>query len=476
MAWCLDKLFDTGAEVRGVERVPESERKQSGGWEQMVFWFSVNLSFSALASGMLGTEYYTLDFKTSVTIILVMSAFGCATTAWITTLGPKYGLRTMALARFAGGFPGTFIFSILNLLTQIAYSVTTALAGAQALHAINGEISLTVGIVIVSVIVLVLTVYGLKVVQLWENWAWIVCLIIYFIVMGLGARGGYDVNKGSATQDTGAPLIGDVLSYAGIYYSISSGWTTIGCDYNVNLPAKTPPMRSAAMTFIGVYVPITATAIMSTAMLTITNPDYMAAFEEDSLGGLVGKILEPAGGFGKFLLVVLMFSAISANIPNTYSGALCFQTLHPIFMKVPRVIYVMIFTAIYLAVAIVGQEHFGEILSNFASLLSYWTAFFTVIMMLEFLWFRRKNGPLGEINPDIFNDFSKLPPGYACVASILIAIGGCVPSMAETWYTGPIALLVSQPYGGDLGFEFSAVFTFVSYLALRTLEIKYFGR
>jgi purine-cytosine permease-like protein len=43
-------------------------------------------------------------------------------------------LRTMALARFAGGWPGAFIFSLLNILTQLAYSVTVALAGAQALH------------------------------------------------------------------------------------------------------------------------------------------------------------------------------------------------------------------------------------------------------------------------------------------------------------------------------------------------------
>jgi purine-cytosine permease-like protein len=31
----------------------------------------------------------------------------------------------------------------------------------------------------------------------------------------------------------------------------------------------------------------------------------------------------------KFLMVLLAFSTVSANIPNTYSGALCLQTLHP---------------------------------------------------------------------------------------------------------------------------------------------------
>lgn len=97
----------------------------------------------------------------------------------------------------------------------------------------------------------------------------------------------------------------------------------------------------------------------------------------------------------------------------------------------------------------------SEIVSNFASLLSYWTAFFTVILALEMVYFRRAGGPLGGINPDDFNDFEKLPPGFACVGAIAVAIGGIVPSMAETYYTGPIALAVAKPYGGDLG-EFGA--------------------
>ena len=93
----------------------------------------------------------------------------------------------------------------------------------------------------------------------------------------------------------------------------------------------------------------------------------------------------------------------------------------------------------------------------------------TATPISEIIWFRRNSGPLGEINPDDFNDFSKLPPGfvdarwrtrgspltsprrYACIGAIAVAIGGIVPSMAETYYIGPIALAVAKPYGGDLG-------------------------
>ncbi len=57
-----------------------------------------------------------------------------------------------------------------------------------------------------------------------------------------------------------------------------------------------------------------STGIMSCAIFTIQDPAYRAAFEDNALGGLVGKILEPAGGFGKFLMVILMFSSISCNV------------------------------------------------------------------------------------------------------------------------------------------------------------------
>lgn len=95
---------------------------------------------------------------------------------------------------------------------------------------------------------------------------------------------------------------------------------------------------------------------------------------------------------------------------------------------------------------------------------------------MEFTWFRRANGPLGDINPDDFNDFSRLPPGIACIATILCDIALIVPCMSETYYIGPLALAVSSPYGADMGFEVSFFGSFIFYGIFRTLEIKYFKR
>ncbi|GAA5885002.1 hypothetical protein JCM16303_006511 [Sporobolomyces ruberrimus] len=478
----INRWFEKiGFETRGVERVKEEDRDHHLSlfqiiWRQMFFWFSVNLSFSCLGTGFLGSLYFTLDFPTSMAVIWLGTALGCTVSATTAILGPRYGLRTMALSRFAGGFIGTGIFSILNALTQIAYAVTAAIVAAQALRAINHGLTLTVGIVVSTVITLVVCVGGYKILHYWERYAWIACFIIYLIILGLGSRGDYDVHAKTATMDTGRALTGDVLSFLGIMFSVGSGWTSIAADYNMTLPASTPSLPVWIATYFGTWLPIAFTCSLSASFAALTKASYATAFEEESLGGVVGEILRPAGGFGKFLLVILCLSVTSANTANTYSGALCLQSLHPILMKVPRIFFVILFTAVYLVLAIVGKDNYSKILGDFSAILAYYTAFFSSILFIEIFWFRRRNGRLGPINPDDYADYSKLAPGYACLASIVCTVPVCAMAMAETWYTGPIALSISKPFGGDLGFEFSYIVSGITYPIFREIEIRYFKR
>ncbi|KAK4051357.1 hypothetical protein OIV83_002841 [Microbotryomycetes sp. JL201] len=469
-------LESIGAEARGLDRVPESQRRTTDSpWKQLLFWLSVNMSVSSLVNGSLGIQFYTLTFKTSVAVIIPMTALGCLCSAYVATLGPPTGLRTLALTRFAAG-PFTMVLGLINALIQISYGVTTAIAGAQVLRAVNHSLSLVAGIIIISAVVFVICIFGLRWAHYFERYCWAVCLVIYVIILGLGSRGKYDVNAGAAEQDTGSALIGGVLSFAGICFSIASAWTSIAADYNTYAPADTSRTKVFLATWLGTFIPICFINISGAALWSITDPKYVAAREADGLGGILGAVLEPAKQFGDILLVLLAFSTIAANIPNTYSGALSLQSLHPILLKVPRVVFVLIVTIIYVVAAIAGREHFSEIVANFAALLSYYTAILFALLLLEFGWFRRRGGPLGKVNPDDFNDWKALPPGIACALAFCCAAGGAAASMATVYWTSPIALMVTRPYGGDLGFEFSFVFMFVTFFIFRTLEVKYFGR
>ena len=76
------------------------------------------------------------------------------------------------------------------------------------------------------------------------------------------------------------------------------------------------------------------------------------------------------------------------------------QALGRPFAVVPRFFWVFLSFVIYTVAGVAGREHFSEILSNFLSILSYWTAFFIVIVAEEHFIFRRRGGPLGGYNLD----------------------------------------------------------------------------
>ena len=71
----------------------------------------------------------------------------------------------------------------------------------------------------------------------------------------------------------------------------------------------------------------------------------------------------------------------------------------------------MIFVfVIYTVAGVAGREHFSAILNNFLSILSYWTAFFIVIVAEEHFIFRREGGRLGGYNLNDWDNPSKCVP------------------------------------------------------------------
>jgi len=65
---------------------------------------------------------------------------------------------------------------------------------------------------------------------------------------------------------------------------------------------------------------------------------------------------------------------------------------------VPRFLWVFLVFVAYTVAGVAGREYFSAILSNFLSVLGYWTAFFIVIVAEEHFLFRREGGRLGGYN------------------------------------------------------------------------------
>ncbi|KAG1813913.1 cytosine-purine permease [Suillus subaureus] len=473
----LSKLFASGVEARGVERVPENQRESKNAWNNLLMWWSVNSVLTTIPVGVLAQSVFTLSFGNAVATIVCFGALGGIATAFIATLGPITGLRTMIITRFSSGYFGGTIYSVLNILTQLGFSTTAVILGGQTLANINpGSLPLVVGIIIIGVCCLIPCFIGYNMVHVYERYAWMVTSVIMLFLWGLGGKAGYDINAQKPFEDTGRALSADILSFGGIVFGSFSGWAPVAADYNCRLPADTPTMRVFLLTFFGLFIPICFVEILGAALMTITDPAYIAAFADGSTGGLIAEVLSPWGHFGQFILVLLALSVIANNIPNTYSTGLSIQALGRPFAVIPRFFWVFIAFVVYTVAGVAGREHFSAILSNFLSILSYWTAFFIVIVAEEHFIFRRKNGPLGGYNLDAYDTPSKLPLGIAGVLSMCFGIAGAVVGMSEVWYTGPLGKMAGAAYGADLGFELAAAFSAVTYPPLRALEIKLIGR
>ncbi|KAL4064121.1 permease for cytosine/purines, uracil, thiamine, allantoin-domain-containing protein [Scleroderma yunnanense] len=470
----LARLFASGVEARGIERVPEDRRETKNAWNNVTQYRSVNTVLTTIPIGVLGQYVFALTFSHVVATILCFGFLGATATAFVATLGPKTGLRTMIITRYSSGYVGCTLYSILNIITQLGFATTAVILGGQTLASVSSHgVPLVVGIIIIGICCLIPCFVGYNMVHIYERYAWMVTFFIMCCLWGLGGKAGFDVNAQESMEKTGRALAGDVLSFGAIVFGSFSGWAPVAADYNVRLPADTSSLRVFTLTWFGLYIPICFTSILGAALVTITDPAYIAAFGPDgSTGGLIAQVLSPWGAGGRFLLVLLAFSCIANNIPNTYSAALSIQALGRPLAAVPRFLWVVFIFLVYTIAGVAGREHFSAILSNFLSILSYWTAFFILIVAEEHFIFRRRNGRLGGYNLADWDNPSKLAPGYAGILAGCFGVVGAIVGMSQVWYTGP----VGEKAGADLGFELAAAFAGVMYPPLRWLEISVMGR
>jgi purine-cytosine permease-like protein len=102
------------------------------------------------------------------------------------------------------------------------------------------------------------------------------------------------------------------LSFIAVIFSFAVSWVNCASDYNVRMPAKTPRWKIFVATYVGIAVPTILVQALGAALYsgTYTSTAWKAAYQAGGVGGPLKLALEPAGGFGKLLLVFAALSAI----------------------------------------------------------------------------------------------------------------------------------------------------------------------
>jgi purine-cytosine permease-like protein len=200
-------------------------------------------------------------------------------------------------------------------------------------------------------------------------------------------------------------------------------------------------------------------------------PSWMNGYETNSASGVLAAMLHPAGGFGRFVTMILGFSMVGNLSATMYSITLNFQMFLPMLFRIPRWIFSIVITAIVIGVAIEAAKSFFANLENFIGIIGYWSAAFIGVVVIEHVVFRKRKFNSYTEDEDAWDDTTKLPPGFAAIGATVLSFGLVIPGMSQIWFVGPIAEKT-----GDIGLEFALVVSAFLYIPLRFMERKLCGR
>ena len=447
--------LDQGIEIQGIERVSPASRPHMRILDNFTIWMSANLVISTIALGVLATSVFQLGFWDSVLAIILFNVLGSLPVAFLSTMGPKLGLRQMTITRFSFGWAGAGIMAFFNVAACIGWSAVNVIVGGQLIVALSGgAISLPVGIFVIAVLTTIVTIYGYRYIHSYARYAWIPIAIVLLIMLPIT---GPKISI-IPTPALGIAEIASFVSFGGAIYGFATGWSSYAADYNVRQPEGTPASRVFWLTFLGIALPCIILEIFGMALTT--------AYKGAGAGDLLAAAVKPLGGFGSFMLVLLALSIVANNIPNDYSLGLSMQVLGKSLQRVNRTIWALFGAVIYLLIAVPAVANFNETLTNFLGIIAYWLGPWAIILIEEHFLFRH-----GRYNVDDWNTPEKLPIGWAALVSMAFGLLGVYLGAAQVLFVGPIANLFNPPYGMDIGFELGLIFAGIAYFFLRRIEL-----
>lgn len=201
------------------------------------------------------------------------------------------------------------------MIATTGWNAINSISGASVLAALSdGKCPTWAGVIIICTVVWIICALGITWIHQIDVFIWIPPLIVWCVAAGTGASHltSADVKTFKSTPDKAAA----VLSFMAIIFSFGVSWINCAADYNVRMPVNTPRWRIFSATYVGIFVPSVLVETLGAALYTgtLTSPEWTAAYHHSGVGGLLKMALEPAGGFGNFLMVLAALSAIPVRL------------------------------------------------------------------------------------------------------------------------------------------------------------------
>ncbi|KAH8682585.1 purine-cytosine permease [Xylariales sp. PMI_506] len=464
-----------GAEEFGIERIPEEERTNQPPRDLCTIFFAANCNAATLATGFLGTTLYGLGWWDSFLCILFFNLAGCFFPSFAAMMGPKLGLRTMILPRYSYGWWPAKILAFLNVVNQLGWGIVNGISGASVLYDVgDGNLPLSVSVLIIGLVAIVFGLLGYRMLHIYDRYSWFVMFVCFIIVAGFGAPHFLNVPMGSGPVEAS-----NVLSFGTAIIGFQVAWLPVGADYGVYMKDTISTKTTFGWAYAGLFSSQLLLELLGAAIGTLSisdNPIFVEAYADRGVGGLIGAVFEGRGagvrGFGRFVEVLIGFSTAAVITTNIYSLGLSVQMISTKLLIIPRFVWSLLGSIVFLACAIAGREYLEEVMEDFLLICAYWIVpFCTVIILEHFIWRRDFN-----YDTTAYNDPTKLPYGFAAFTTFIISTMLSIICMSQTWWIGPIAAAIGgSEYGTDISWILSICADIIIYIPLRVLERRKWG-
>jgi purine-cytosine permease-like protein len=267
---------------------------------------SANFAVATLNTGMVGGNM-GLSFWHCFTIILTVNIFSCLLPAWTATFGLT-GLRMTTFSRYSFGYWGNLIVVVFSMISTTGWNAINSISGASVLYALSdGKFPQWAGVIVICTTVWIICALGITWIHRLDAYLWIPPFIVWCVAAGTGAR-HFDGN--AIKSPSGANGAAAAFSFIAVIFSFAVSWI------------NTPRWRIFIATYIGICIPTILVQTLGAALYSGTeiNASWKAAYMDAGVGGPLKMALLPAGGFGKFLLVLAGLSSIPVS---TFTPFVC---------------------------------------------------------------------------------------------------------------------------------------------------------
>lgn len=216
-------------------------------------------------------------------------------------------------SRYSFGYWGNLLVVVFSMISTTGWNAINSISGASCLAAVsNGALPAWAGVIIITTSVWIICVLGISWIHRIDSFLWIPPLLVWCVAAGTGSK----YLDGNAVQTPkGEAGAASALSFIAVIFSFGVSWINCAADYNVKMPSHTPRNRIFIATYIGICLPTVLVQSLGAALFSGAqlHAPWMDAYESYGVGGPLAKALEPAGGFGKFLLVLAGLSSIPVS-------------------------------------------------------------------------------------------------------------------------------------------------------------------